>query len=110
MKLICTVVRPEKVDSIKAALNTVNVVAITVAGVHDCAPQRHETTVWRGHEYSLGCSAKMQITFAVHDEDVDAVVNLIICKGRTGEAGDGHVSVLPVEHRYNICDGLRDVS
>ena len=110
MKLISSVVRSDKVDAIKAALNKVNVFGLTVTEVHDYTPQKHETTVWRGHEYSVGFSHKLEIDLVVHDDDVDVVVKAILCTARTGELGDGHVSVLPIEHRYNIRNGERDVS
>ena len=110
MKLISGVVRCEKVDEIKAALNKVNVFGWTTAEVHDYTPQKHETTVWRGHEYTVGFSHKIEIELVVHDDDVDEVVRAIICTAKTGELGDGHVSVLPIEHRYNIRTGERDVS
>jgi nitrogen regulatory protein PII len=55
--------------------------------------------VWKEHEYSLGCSAKMAIAFVVHDEDVDDVVKLIVCQARTGQAGNGHVSGTPIAPR-----------
>jgi len=110
MKLISSIVRPEKVDVIRAALYRINVFGLTVAQVHDYAPQEHETTVWKGHEYTLGFCVKMAIDFVVHDDDVDEVVKLLICTARTGGAGDGFVSVLPVEHRYNIHSGEREVT
>jgi nitrogen regulatory protein P-II 1 len=110
MKLISSVVRSEKVDEIKAALNRVNVFGLTVSEVHDYTPQKHETTVWRGHEYSVGFSHKQEIAIVVHDEDVDEVVKVIICTAKTGELGDGHVTVFPIEHRYNIRNGERDIS
>jgi nitrogen regulatory protein P-II 1 len=45
----------------------------------------------------------------VHDDDVDEVVGMIMKSARTGAVGDGHVLVLPVEHRYSIRNGVRDV-
>ena len=110
MKVITGLVRPDKVDAVKAALEQVHAGAMTVAKVHDHAPQQYETTVWRGHEYSLGFSLKMQITLVVHDEAVDEVVDAIIRTARTGAAGDGHVAVASLDHRYNIRTGERDVS
>jgi nitrogen regulatory protein PII len=110
MKLISSIVRPEMVEVIKAALNRLNVFGLTVAQVLDYAPQRHETTVWRGHEYTLGYCVKMAIDFVVHDDDVDEMVKLLMCTARTGDHGDGFVSVLPVEHRYNIRSGEREVT
>jgi nitrogen regulatory protein P-II 1 len=110
MKLISGLVRPDRVDQIKAALEKVHVVGMTVTEVRDHWPQDHGTTVWKGHEYKLSFSIKMAIELVVHDDDVHDVVKVIINTARTGQMGDGHVSVLPIEHRYNIRNGERDVS
>jgi len=110
MKLITGVVRPDKVDAVKAALDQVHVCAMTVTEVHDHAPQRYATTIWRGREYSLGFSPKMEIKLVVHDYAVDEVVNAIIRTARTGASGDGHVEVASLDHRYSIRTGERDVS
>jgi nitrogen regulatory protein P-II 1 len=110
MKLITGLVRPDKVDLVKAALQEVHAGAITVAEVRDHAPQPYETTVWRGHEYSLGFSLKMEIKLVVHDDAVDEVVRAIIRTARTGTEGDGHVAVASLDHRYSIRTGERDVS
>jgi nitrogen regulatory protein P-II 1 len=110
MKLITGLVRPDKLDAVKAALAQVHAGAITVAGVHDHAPQQYETTIWRGYECNLGFSLKMEIKLVVHDEAVDEVVNAIIRTARTGADGDGHVAVASLDHRYSIRTGERDVS
>jgi nitrogen regulatory protein PII len=110
MKLICSLVRPAKLEHVKRALTSVRVYAFSVSEIYDHTPQEHETTVWRGHEYSLGFSPKLQIQVVVHDDDVDETVAVIIKTARTGHEGDGHVLVMPIDHRYNIRDGHRDVS
>jgi len=110
MKLVSGLVRPDKVEAVKAALGKMNVSGLTVTEARDFSPQKHETTVWRGHEYSIGCSVKMELSAVVHDDDVDQVVSVIIRTARTGTAGDGHVRVMSVDHRYDICTGQRDVS
>jgi nitrogen regulatory protein P-II 1 len=109
MKLISSLVRPSKLDEVKEALNGVRVYNLNVAEKHDHAPQAHGTAVWLGHEYALGFSVKLQVDVVVHDDDVDAVVGAILKTARTGKEGDGHVLVLPVDHRYNIRSGDRDV-
>ena len=76
----------------------------------DHSPQNHAIAVWKGREYSLGASLKMEILVVVHDDDVDRAIDLIISGARTGLAGDGYVCVVPVEHRYDIRTGLREVS
>jgi nitrogen regulatory protein P-II 1 len=110
MKLISSLVRPEKVDEIKVALGGINVLALSVVQAHDYAPQNHGTTVWRAREYHLTFSLKMEMRVVVHDDDVDGVIGAIIRAARTGLAGDGHVCVMPVDHRYDILTGQREVS
>ena len=110
MKLISGMVRPDKLEQVKAALERLHVVGMTVTEVRDHSPQDHGTTVWKGHEYKLSFSIKMGIQLVVHDDDVHDVVNVIIDTARTGHVGDGFVSVVPIEHRYNIRNGERDVS
>jgi nitrogen regulatory protein P-II 1 len=110
VKLVSSIVRPEMLDRVKTALTEARVYGLTVSAVRDHSPQRHETTVWLGREYNLGSSTKVAINVVVHDDDVDNVVSEIIRTARTGLAGDGFVSVVAVEHRYNICNGEREVS
>jgi nitrogen regulatory protein P-II 1 len=110
MKLISGLVRPERVDDVKAALNHVNVFQITVTQVHDHGPHNHGTAVWRAREYRLPSSLKMEIRLVVHDDDVDQAIGAIIRAARTGHSGDGCVCVMPVDHRYDIVTGQREVS
>jgi len=110
MKLISSVVSPDRLDAIKKGLGTINIVALTVAEARDHAPQQHDSVVWMGREYSAGSSLKMEIRVVVHDDDVDDVISTIMRCARTGTVGDGHVCVMSVEHRYNIFTGQRDVS
>jgi nitrogen regulatory protein P-II 1 len=110
MKRINSVVRSDKVDDIRQALSRLNVFGIATTDVKDYSPQAHPTGFWRGQPYCLGFTPKVELEMVVHDDDVDCVVRTIICLARTGRAGDGHVSVMPVEHRYEIRTGVRDVS
>ncbi len=110
MKLISSLVRPDTLDAIRHGLGLLNVVALTVAQTRDYSPQRHDTTVWMGRECGTDSSLKVEVRVIVHDEEVDAVVGAIMQSARTGRAGDGHICVMPLEHRYNICNGQRDVS
>jgi nitrogen regulatory protein P-II 1 len=109
MKLISSLVRPDKVDAVKEALRKVNVVAFAIAEARDHSPQTHETMVWMGHVRSVGSSLKMEIRLVVHDDDVDEVIDAIMRSARTGRVGDGHVCVASIDHRYEISTGQRDV-
>jgi nitrogen regulatory protein P-II 1 len=98
------------VPAVKEALGRINVVALTIAEAQDYSPQNHGTIAWMGHLHHIGSSLKMEIRVIVHDDDVDQVIGTIMRSARTGQAGDGHVCVTSVEHRYNISTGQRDVS
>jgi nitrogen regulatory protein PII len=52
MKLISSLVRPDRLDAVKKGLGSMNVVALSVVEVRDLSPQRHETVVWKGPEYT----------------------------------------------------------
>jgi nitrogen regulatory protein P-II 1 len=109
MKLITSLVRPDRLDAVKRGLQSLNICGLTMGDVKDHSPQEHETTVWRGHEYDMGFSPKVQVQVVVHDDDVDRAIALIIGCARTGKAGDGYVCVVPIEHRYDIRTGYREV-
>jgi nitrogen regulatory protein P-II 1 len=111
MKLIRSVVDPDKVDHIKDALDKLHVSGITLTHVRDHIPQQAQTViVWRSRRFTSSFFEKVEIDITVEDDDVDAVVDVIMGAARTGHFGDGHVSVIPVEHRYVIRTGAREVS
>ena len=108
MKLIKAIVRPNKVDDIKDALDKLHVSGITVTEVRGHGRQKGHTAVYRGKEYNVSLLPKMQVEVVVADDRLDAVVQAVITAARTGEIGDGRVFVLPVEQNYHIRTGERD--
>jgi nitrogen regulatory protein P-II 1 len=110
MKLILMMVREDKVEPVRKALSQLNIRDVAVCQVEDFSPQRRPQGVWRGRVYTLDCTVKMEIQCVVHDDEADLAVRAVLCAARTGCAGDGHVVVVPIEHRYNIHNGERDVS
>ena len=109
MKLIKAIVRPNKVDDIKDALDKLHVSGMTVTEVRGHGRQKGHTAVYRGKEYNVSLLPKMQIEVVVAEDVLDAAVQAIITAARTGEIGDGRVFVTPVEHAYHIRTGERDV-
>ena len=108
MKLIKAIVRPNKVDDIKDALDKLHVSGMTVTEVRGHGRQKGHTAVYRGKEYNVSLLPKMQVEVVVADDLLDAVVQAVIAAARTGEIGDGRVFVLPVEQNYHIRTGERD--
>jgi len=110
MKLISSLVRPDRLDAVKKGLGNINVIGLSVVEARDHSPQWRETVIWKGSEYNVDSSLKIEIRVIVHDDDVDEVISTVMRFARTGTVGDGHVCVMPVEHRYNIFTGQREVS
>ena len=109
MKLIKSIVRPNKVDEVQEALGKLNIAGMTVTEVRGHGRQKGHTAMYRGKEYAVTLLPKMKIEVVVEDDVVEEVIATIIKAARTGEIGDGRVFVLPVEHSYNIRTGERDV-
>src|SRR5438105_1459410 len=105
MKLIKSIVRPNKVDDVRNALEKLQISGVTVTEVRGHGKQKGHTAIYRGQEYSVCLLPKMEIEVVVHDEIVDESVKAIIQTARTGEIGDGRVFVLPVGQSYRIRTG-----
>jgi nitrogen regulatory protein P-II 1 len=109
MKLIRSIIRPDKLDELKEALGSVDVVAFTVTEVRDHSPYNLHPFCFRGYEYERDDLMRIDLTLIVHDAEVDNVVAMIVKTARTKDVGDGFISVMPVEHRYNIHTGQREL-
>ena len=105
MKLIKSIVRPNKVDEVKDALAKVGVSGITVTEVRGHGKQKGHTAIYRGQEYSVSLLPKMEVEVVVPESIADEAVKAIISAARTGEIGDGRVFVFPVDHSYRIRTG-----
>ena len=97
MKLIKSIVRPNKVDDVRDALEKLNLAGMTVTDVRGHGRQKGHTAVYRGKEYAVSLLPKVEIEVVVQDDVVEEVIQAIIAAARTGEIGDGRVFVLPVE-------------
>lgn len=107
MKLVVAIVKPFKLDDVKAALKGRGVPGITVSEVQGFGRQRGHTEVYRGAEYTVDFVPKVRIEILVEDGDLDAVVETITEAARTGKIGDGKVWTVPVEDVIRIRTGER---
>ena len=102
MKLITAVVKPFKLDDVKAALETFGVTGMTVSEANGYGRQRGHTEVYRGAEYVVDLIPKIRIDVLVDDDEADKIIDAIVASARTGKIGDGKVFVLPVENAIRI--------
>ena len=108
MKMVTAVIKPHKVDEVKAALKDAGVQGMTVAEVKGFGRQGGHTEVYRGAEYTIDLLPKVRIELVVDDSDVDSVTDAIVGAARTDKIGDGKVWITPVDRIIRIRTGERD--
>ena len=105
MKKIECIIRPEKLDDVKEALNEAGIMGLTVSDVLGCGRQKGRKEVYRGIEYTLNLLPKIKIETVVRDEDVENIAKIIIETAKTGQIGDGKIFVSTIEDAYRIRTG-----
>jgi nitrogen regulatory protein PII len=105
MTLLKAIVRPDKVDTVKEALERLGVSGMTLTEVRGHGKQKGHTAIYRGQEYAVTLLPKMEIDVVVPDHLTDDAVKVIVEAARTGEIGDGRVFVIPVSRSYRIRTG-----
>ena len=108
MKLITAVVKPHKLEDVRAALETFGVTGMTVTEASGYGRQKGHTEVYRGAEYEVDLVPKVRIEIVVEDGDADDVVTLVAKSAQTGRIGDGKIWVTPVETIVRVRTGERD--
>jgi len=107
MKEITAVIRPDKLEVVKEALQEIQCNGITVTEVKGRGRQLGITESYRGRDYKVDLLPKTRLEIIVNDEDVDEVVDTIVKTAQTGDIGDGKIFVAPVEEVIRIRTGER---
>ena len=107
MKRVTAIIRPERMEAVKDALFNNGVHGMTVSQVNGCGNQHGWKEYYRGTEVLLNMVPKVKIEVVVHEEQADAVVDVMIASARTGEVGDGKIFVSPVDEGIRIRTGER---
>jgi nitrogen regulatory protein P-II 1 len=107
MKKIEAIIRPEKLDPVKNALEEKGFPGMTAVEVKGRGRQKGITLQWRAGEYRVEFLSKLKLTVVVNDEDVEDVVKTIVGAAWTGSIGDGKIFILPVEEVIRIRTGER---
>jgi nitrogen regulatory protein PII len=109
MKLVKCIIRPNKVEDVREALERASVSGMTITEVRGHGRQKGHKAVYRGREYDVSLLPKTMIEMAVSDDLVDEVVTVLMKAARTGDIGDGRIWVLNIEEGYNIRTAARDM-
>jgi len=101
------IVRPLKLEEVKAALTERGVKGLTVTEVRGHGQQKGYTQKYRGAEYVVNLLHKIKIEVVVPDNRAEEVVETIVQAARTGEIGDGKIFVTPIQDAIRIRTGER---
>ena len=108
MKLITTVVRPERLPEVKAALFRAGVTGISLSRVSGHGGEQEVLEQYRGTTVVMEFREKVKIEMAVSEPFVEPTINAILSAARTGEVGDGKIFVQPLERVIRIRTGELD--
>ena len=105
MKLITAVIKPHKLDEVKAALEAFGVQGMTVSEASGYGRQRGHTEVYRGAEYTVDLVPKVRVEILVDDADAADVTDVVVKSAQTGRIGDGKVWTTPIEDVVRVRTG-----
>ena len=107
MKLIVAVIKPFKLEEVKAALADIGIEGMTVTEVKGFGRQKGHTEIYRGSEYTVDFLPKVKVEVAVDDARVETAIDAITKAAHTGKIGDGKIFLKPIEEVVRIRTGER---
>lgn len=105
MKLISAIIKPHKLDDVRAALTGLGVKGLTAIDVKGYGRQGGHTEIYRGAEYAINFVPKIKIEVAVPTELVEQAIEAIRDTANTGNIGDGKIFVFDLEQAMRIRTG-----
>ncbi len=105
MKLVTAIIKPFKLDDVRAALSEIGVQGMTVTEVKGFGRQKGHTELYRGAEYVVDFLPKTKIEVAVESAQVERVIEAITSAARTGKIGDGKIFIYDLQQAMRIRTG-----
>ena len=105
MKLVTAIIKPFKVEEVRASLDEIGVSGMTMTEVKGFGRQKGHTELYRGAEYTIDFLPKIKIEIAVSDEMVEQVKAAIIKSSAPGKIGDGKIFISPIDEVVRIRTG-----
>ena len=108
MRRIIAIIKPFKLQEVRAALMEVGVKGMTITEVEGFGTQKGHTEIYRGTEYGATFLPKFKVEVVVQASLVESVVDTIARSARTGQIGDGKIFVEGIDHAIRIRTGETD--
>jgi nitrogen regulatory protein P-II 1 len=109
MKLIRAIIKPERFEFVKKALEDKGFIGMTVAEVRGRGEQKGISLQYRGGLMTVDMLPKIQIDLVVKEKDVETAIATVTDSARTGKIGDGKMFIIPVERSIRIRTGETEV-
>lgn len=107
MKKVVAIIRPNKLDEVKDALEEVGCHGVTVTEVKGRGRQLGITESYRGSDYRIDMLPKTRLEIVVSSKNVEEIIKAIVETAQTGDIGDGKIFISPVEEVVRIRTGER---
>ncbi len=108
MKKIEAIIRPEKLNDVKSALEAGGFIGLNIANVTGRGAQKGIVHGGRGGEtYTVDMLPKLRIEVVIKDSEAEKAVEIIVSAARTGNIGDGKIFIIPVDDVIRVRTGER---
>ena len=107
MKKIEAIIRPEKLDEVRKAIEAVGYPGLTITEAEGHGKQKGVVQQWRGETYRVEFLPKVKLELVVGDADVERIIQAIIKSAKTGNVGDGKIFISDVKDAIKIRTGER---
>jgi nitrogen regulatory protein P-II 1 len=105
MKMVKAIIKPERFEFVKKALEEKGFAGMTVVEVKGRGEQKGITLEYRGKAMTVDMLPKIQIEIVIRDEYLDDLIAAITGAAKTGKIGDGKIFIMPVEKAIRIRTG-----
>jgi len=105
MKKIEAIIRPEKLETVRRALEEAGSPGLMITEIEGHGKQKGIEQQWRGKKYKVELLQKIKLEVVIKDEDVDRIVKVVSQAAKTGAIGDGKIFIYPVENVVRIRTG-----
>ena len=108
MKLITAIIKPFKLEEVRASLDMLGITGMTITEVKGFGRQKGHTELYRGAEYVIDFLPKIKLEIAVSVDQLDDVIDAITKSANTGKIGDGKIFVSSLDKVIRIRTGETD--
>ncbi len=109
MKMVKAIIKPERFEFVKKALEDKGFISMTISEVKGRGEQKGITLQYRGGLMTVDLLPKIQLEIVVKDKDLESLVEVLVESARTGKIGDGKIFVIPVDKSIRIRTGETEV-